>query len=123
MICHCRCIDVSTEWCTFQDDPESADRSRVGAIQNSLIEQDLSTVTTAIQSDKGEFKIKNTKSKAAVANSKAYNEMKNFADRLNADMSIISRSQHIFNLANQESKFIKEKSKSVIIATCLFIGI
>ncbi len=115
---------MSAEWRTFKENPDSANCSRVGAVQiNFLNEEDLSTVTVTVHPDKCDFNFKNTKSKSEIANSKAYNEIKILADRLNADTSVISRAQHIFSLVNHEPKLFKEKSKSVIIATCLFLGI
>lgn len=124
-----RVVDVGSEWRTFANDSESKDMSRVGAIEDpSMGGADLSTTIGRATGSAGFdengmplYRNKNTESAADKAKRKANREIKEMAERLSADQSIISSAQHIFHTV-QKNKLIKGRSNNAIIAACMFMA-
>lgn len=91
-----RCIDVGSEWRTFANDKDSKDMSRVGAAEDpSMEDQDLSTTIGRATGAAGfgenglpTYRNRNIESAAEKAK-KANKEIKEMAERLSADQSII----------------------------------
>lgn len=93
---------------------------RVGHIQTNE-QEDLSTRTFQLSGDS--FKLKNFYEKSATASSKIHSEMKNMADRIFSDDSILSQAKRVYRtVVRKDPNFTKGKSHDVIIATCLFMG-
>jgi transcription initiation factor TFIIB len=91
-----RAIDVGTEWRTFTNETGlEEDRSRVGPIENK-------SVTTPVEI-------------------KADRQIKDMADKLNLDASIISSAQSVFHKINEEN-LLRGRSHALVIATCIYIA-
>lgn len=124
-----RIIDVGSEWRTFANDKESTDMTRVGAAEDPTMDgSDLSTVIGRATGSAGfdmngipMYRNRNTESPYERAKRKANREIKEMADRLSADQSIINSAQHIFHTVHKE-KLIKGRSNNAIIAACMFIA-
>jgi len=124
-----RIIDVGSEWRTFANDKESTDMTRVGAAEDPTMDgNDLSTVigraTGAAGFDANGnplYRNRNTESASDKAKRKANREIKEMAERLSADQSIINSAYHIYHTV-QKNKIIKGRSSNAIIAACMFIA-
>ena len=91
-----RAIDVGTEWRTFSNETSiTEDRSRVGPIENKNL-----TTKVEIKADK---------------------KIKDMADKLNLDASIINSAQNIFHKINEEN-LLRGRSHALVIATCIYIA-
>ncbi|CAF0776442.1 unnamed protein product [Brachionus calyciflorus] len=124
-----RCVDVGSEWRTFANDKESTDMTRVGAAEDPTMEgQDLSTTIGRATGSAGFgenglpiYRNRNIETAAEKAKRKANREIKEMAERLSADQSIINAAQHIFHTVHKD-KLIKGRSNNAIIAACMFIA-
>src|SRR4051812_37724240 len=67
------------------------------------------------------YRNRNTETSTEKAKKKANREIKEMAERLSADQSIINSAQHIFHTV-QRDKLIKGRSNGAIIAACMFIA-
>lgn len=91
-----RAIDVGTEWRTFSNETDlSEDRSRVGPIENPNV-----SAPVEIKADK---------------------QIKEMADRLNLDKSIVASAENIFHKIVEEN-ILRGRSHSNVIATCIYIA-
>lgn len=124
-----RIIDVGSEWRTFANDKESTDMTRVGAAEDPTMDgNDLSTTIGRATGSAGFdaagmpiYRNRNTESASDKAKRKANREIKEMAERLSADQSIINSAYHIFHTV-QKNKLIKGRSNNAIIAACMFIA-
>ena len=124
-----RIVDVGSEWRTFSNDKDAKDMSRVGAVEDPTMEgMDLSTSIGRATGSAGFdeagnplYRNRSLESAAEKAKRKANREIKEMAERLSADQSIISSAQHIFHTVHK-NKLIKGRSNNAIIAACLFIA-
>jgi len=124
-----RMIDVSSEWRTFASDKESTDMTRVGAAEDPTMDgNDLSTTIGMATGSAGFdangvpiYRNRNFESSSDKAKRKANREIKEMAERLSADQSIINSAQHIFHNLHK-NKLIKGRSNNAIIAACMFIA-
>lgn len=124
-----RIIDVGSEWRTFANDKESTDMTRVGAAEDPTMDgNDLSTTIGRATGSAGFdsngmpiYRNRNIESSFDKAKRKANREIKEMAERLSADQSIINSAQHIFHTVHK-NKLIKGRSNNAIIAACMFIA-
>jgi transcription initiation factor TFIIB len=124
-----RIIDVGSEWRTFANDKESTDMTRVGAAEDPTMDgHDLSTTIGRATGSAGFdasgnplYRNRNTESASDKAKRKANREIKEMAERLSADQSIINSAYHIYHTV-QKNKIIKGRSSNAIIAACMFIA-
>ena len=92
-----RIIDVGSEWRTFANDKESTDMTRVGAAEDPTMDgNDLSTTIGRATGSAGFdanglpiYRNRNLESSYEKAKRKANREIKEMAERLSADQSII----------------------------------
>lgn len=124
-----RCVDVGSEWRTFSNDKDSKDMSRVGAAEDPTVEGEMEGTTIGRATGSAGFgenglpiyRNRQSESAADKAKRKANREIKEMAERLSADQSIISAAQHIFHTVHKD-KLIKGRSNNAIIAACMFIA-
>ena len=124
-----RVIDVSSEWRTFSDDTGGADKSRVGAAENSLLEGgNLSTMIGPGTGRPGETSYRNytrpTSSNTAASDRSLINAMRiiaEMADRINLPKVITDRANKLFKMV-QDGKHLTGRAHGAIAAACLYIA-
>lgn len=124
-----RIVDVGSEWRTFANDTESKDMCRVGAAEDPTMDgNDLTTTIGTATGNAGFdangkpiYRNKFSENSNDKTKRKANKEIKEMAERLSADQSIISSAQHIFHNVHK-NRIIKGRSTNAIIAACMFIA-
>jgi len=132
-----RVIDVGSEWRTFSSESGSADKSRVGATENTLLGSDLSTMIgpspggrgaggsysnmssdAAIYANRSRSQSSSTSDRALMD---AFRTMSNMSDRINLPRTITDRANVLFKVV-YEGRNLKGRSNSAIAAACLYIA-
>eukprot|EP00794_Sanderia_malayensis_P016158 gene16158-17781_t len=125
-----RVIDVGSEWRTFSNENNAADRSRVGATENTLLAgNDLSTMVgrdrnTGSAADYNSFsKYQNRSGMSGSDRSllNAFREINTMADRINLPAKIGDRAKSLFKQVHDQ-KTLKGRSNDAIASACLFIA-
>jgi len=133
-----RVIDVGSEWRTFSSESGSADKSRVGATENSLLGSDLSTMIgpspggrgagssySNMSSDAAIYSNRSSRSQSSSTSDRAlmdaFRTMSNMSDRINLPRTITDRANVLFKVV-YEGRNLKGRSNSAIAAACLYIA-
>lgn len=130
-----RVIDVGSEWRTFSNESGSADKSRVGAAENTLLGSDLSTMIGPCPGGRAgsgsymssDAAIYNNRSRPQSTSSSdralmdAFRTMANMSDRINLPRTITDRANVLFKVV-YEGRNLKGRSNSAIAAACLYIA-
>lgn len=123
-----RTIDVSSEWRTFSNKDEGdKDRSRVGGVENPLLDGGLSTAISGdlgvMYDEDGKLKYRNKMQLSAADRNKinAFREIENMAHKINLTQDIISSAMEIYKRV-YESKALKGKNSDAIIAASVYIA-
>jgi len=133
-----RVIDVGSEWRTFSSESGSADKSRVGATENTLLGSDLSTMIgpspggrgaggsySNMSSDAAIYSNRSSRSQSSSTSDRAlmdaFRTMSNMSDRINLPRTITDRANVLFKVV-YEGRNLKGRSNSAIAAACLYIA-
>lgn len=119
-----RMIDVDAEWRSFADD-DGIDRSRVGEAENSMTGGQVQSTRIAALPGVGadgqpSFVKRLVETPVEKKNRLAKEEIKEMAERLSLDLSVIARAQEIY-MKVQRDKLIARKSNALI-AACVFVA-
>jgi len=129
-----RVIDVGSEWRSFSngDNGKEAERSRVGAAENTLLgTSDLTTIIgpstgRASFDDMGNSLYTNARRNTSVASTEralinAFRILANMADRINLPKTIVDRASLLFKKINDGGR-MRGRSNEAIAAACLYIA-
>lgn len=112
-----RVVDVGSEWRTFSD--SSSDPSRVGAAENPLLENELSTgIARAAGS---EYYNRNTMSSTNRNLLDAFRMINDMGDRINLTKAITSEAAAIYKRVH-EQKGVRNRPRPAIATACLYIA-
>lgn len=124
-----RVIDVGSEWRTFSNEANSADPSRVGGPENSLLSGgDLSTMigpaTGSASFDEfggAKYQNRRTMSSSDRALIAAFREISSMADRISLAKTIVDRANNLFKQVH-DGKSLKGRSNDAKASACLYIA-
>jgi transcription initiation factor TFIIB len=125
-----RVIDVGSEWRTFSNDKSSADRSRVGAAENPLLDGGelttyIGSVATKPGSADNSTSFTQWQKKGMSATDRglvnAFRDIGTMADKLNLPRIIIDRCNALFKQVHEE-KQLKGRANDAVAAACLYIA-
>lgn len=112
-----RVVDVGSEWRTFSD--SNNDPSRVGAAENPLLDNDLST--TIGQSTGTEYRNHHAMTSSNKTLMGAYRDINEIADRVNLPRIIIEEASGLFKKVHEQKK-LKNRSRLAIVSACIYIA-
>lgn len=112
-----RVVDVSSEWRTFSD--SNSDPSRVGAAENPLLENDLST--TIGRSTGTEYHNRNAMSSTNRTLMGAYRDINEIADRVGLPRTITDEAASYFKKVHSSRK-LRSKPRLAITSACIYIA-
>lgn len=112
-----RIVDVSSEWRTFSD--SNSDPSRVGAAENPLLENDLSTRIGA--STGTEYHNRNSMSSANRTLSSAFRDINEIADRAGLPRTITDEAANLFKRVH-EQKRLRNRPRLAIVSACIYLA-
>lgn len=112
-----RVVDVGSEWRTFSD--SNADPSRVGAAENPLLDNDLST--TIGRSTGTEYHNRNSMSSSNRTLLSAYRDINEIADRVGLPRTITDEASAHFKRVH-EQKRLKNRPRATIASACIYIA-
>lgn len=110
-----RVVDVSQEWRNLAD--SNGDPSRVGAAENPLLENDLST--SIAKSD--DYHSRNTMSSTQRTLLDAIRQINEVADRVSLPRTITDEAAAIFKKVHEQRK-LKNRSRVAISSACIYIA-
>lgn len=113
-----RVVDVGSEWRTFSD--SNNDPSRVGAAENPLLENDLST-TIGAAAGSTEYRDRNTMTSSNRTLLRAYRDINEIADRSNLPKIITDAASQLFKKVH-EQRGLRNKSGIAITTACIYIA-
>jgi len=124
-----RVIDVGSEWRTFSNDKDSKDRSRVGDVENRLLSNSGSDLSTMIgpmgngQMNEEYSKFNNRRQMNATDRAliSSFREITSMADRLHLEARTVDKAKANFKEV-YESRSLKGRSNDAIAAACLYIA-
>lgn len=113
-----RVVDVGSEWRTFSD--SNSDPSRVGAAENPLLDNDLSTSigrsTTGI-----EYNNRNSMSSTNRTLLAAFRDINEIADRVGLPKTITDEASSLFKRVH-EQKRLRNRPRLAIASACIYIA-
>lgn len=113
-----RVVDVSSEWRTFSD--SASDPSRVGAAENPLLDNDLSTTigrsTTGV-----EYHNRNGMSSTNRALMLAYRDINEIAARVGLPTTIVEQSSSYYKQIH-EQKRLKSRPRVAVASACIYVA-
>lgn len=112
-----RVVDVGSEWRTFSD--SNSDPSRVGAAENPLLENDLSTRIGA--SAGTEYHNRNSMSSTNRTLSGAFRDINEIADRVGLPRTITDEAAALFKRVH-EQKRLRNRPRLAIVAACIYLA-
>lgn len=112
-----RVIDVGSEWRTFSD--SASDPSRVGAAENPLLENDLST--TIGRSTGTEYHQRNAMSSTNRTLLSAIREINEIADRVNLPKIITDEAATMFKKVHEQRR-LRNRPRLAIVSACIYIA-
>lgn len=121
-----RLVDVGTEWRSFSDDRSGNDPSRVGAPENPLLSNDLSTsINVGFGGSDHDRALANAQRKLASSSDRQMNQalmlIREMSEKINLPRSIQDRAAKRFKEVI-ESKALRGKSNEGQAAACLYIA-
>lgn len=112
-----RVVDVGSEWRTFGD--STNDPSRVGASENPLLENDLSTRIGALPGT--DYHNRNAQSSANRTLRSAFRDINEMADRVGLTATITEAASAYFKQVH-EQKRLRNRPRLAIASACLYIA-
>lgn len=113
-----RVVDVGSEWRTFGD--SNNDPSRVGAAENPLLDNDLST-TIGRSTTGTEYHNRNAMSSSNRALVIAYNQINEIADRVGLPKTITDEAASFFKQIHELRK-LRSKPRLAVVSACIYIA-
>lgn len=113
-----RIVDVGSEWRTFND--STADPSRVGAAENPLLENDLSTHIGRSVSGP-EYHNRNTMSSTNRALINAYRDIGEMADRAGLPKNITDEASALFKQVHEQRR-LRNRPRLAVAGACIYIA-
>lgn len=113
-----RCVDVSSEWRTFND--STTDPSRVGAAENPLLENDLTTHIGRSTSGP-DYHNRNSMSRTNRTLQSAYRDINDIADKANLLRIITDEASALFKRVHEQRK-LKNKPRLAVCSACIYIA-
>ncbi|CAF0844855.1 unnamed protein product [Brachionus calyciflorus] len=111
-----RIIDVTSEWRTFSESTDKPDMNRVGEAMDPNKETNLGTYIERVKKD-NKLNLKKFENFDEKTKRLGNIQIKEIAEKLNADKSIINAARNIFENFN---KLFKGRKKGLLIATCVY---
>lgn len=112
-----RVVDVGSEWRTFSD--SNSDPSRVGAAENPLLENDLST--TIGRSTGTEYHNRNATNNTNRTLMAAYRDINEIADRVGLPRIITDEASSFFKRVHEQRR-LRNRSRLAIASACIYIA-
>lgn len=112
-----RIVDVSSEWRTFSD--SNSDPSRVGAAENPLLENDLSTRIGAAAGT--EYHNRSSMSSTNRTLSGAFRDINEIADRVGLPKTITDEAAGLFKRVH-EQKRLRNRPRLAIVSACIYLA-
>lgn len=112
-----RVVDVGSEWRTFSD--STSDPSRVGAAENPLLENDLST--TIGRTNGSEYYNRNTMSSTNRALLAAFRNINEIADRVGLPRTITDEAAAIYRQVHEQRK-LRNRPRLAVVGACIYIA-
>lgn len=112
-----RIVDVGSEWRTFSD--SNNDPSRVGAAENPLLENDLSTRIGAAQGT--EYHNRSTMSSANRTLSAAFRDINEIADRVGLPRTITDEASGLFRRVHEQRR-LRSRPRLAIVSACIYLA-
>lgn len=112
-----RVVDVGSEWRTFSD--SNSDPSRVGAAENPLLENDLST--TIGRSTGTEYHSRNTMSSTNRTLMGAFRDINEIADRVGLPRIITDAAASFFKQVHEQRR-LRNRPRIAIVSACIYIA-
>lgn len=112
-----RVVDVGSEWRTFSD--SNNDPSRVGAAENPLLENDLSTrigISTGT-----EYHNRSTMSSANRTLSAAFRDINEVADRVGLPKTITDEAAGLFKRVHEQRR-LRNRPRLAIVSACIYLA-
>lgn len=124
-----RMIDVSSEWRTFSNDKESKDMSRVGAVENQLLNgEDLTTYVGRATGQAGydEFgnpKYRNRKTMSAMERTltTGFRDIGVMSERLNLPHCVSQQAEVLYKKV-YDSRALRGRCQDAVISACIYIA-
>lgn len=113
-----RVVDVGSEWRTFSD--SNSDPSRVGAAENPLIENDLST-TIGRSTTGTEYHNRNAMSSTNRTLIGAFRDINEIADRVGLPKTITDEAANRFKQVHEQRR-LKNRPRIAIASACIYIA-
>lgn len=112
-----RIVDVGSEWRTFSD--SNNDPSRVGAAENPLLENDLSTRIGA--SSGSEYHNRNSMSSANRTLTGAFRDINEIADRVGLPRTITDEAATWFKRVYEQRR-LRNRPRQAIVSACIYLA-
>lgn len=109
-----RVVDVGSEWRTFSD--SNSDPSRVGASENPLLENDLST--TIGRSTGTEYHNRGAMSNTNRTLVNAFRDIREIAERIGLPKTITDEAAGLFKQVHDQRR-LKNRGRAAIVAACI----
>lgn len=124
-----RIIDVSSEWRTFSNDKEAKDMSRVGAVENQLLNgEDLTTYVgrctgQASFDEYGNPKYRNRTTMSAMERTltTGFKEIAVISERLNLPQCVRQQAEVLYKKV-YDTRALRGRSQDAVIAACVYIA-
>lgn len=113
-----RVVDVGSEWRTFSD--SASDPSRVGAAENPLLDNDLST-TIGRSTNGVEYHNRNGMSSTNRALMLAYRDINEIADRVGLPKTITDEAASFYKRIH-EQKRLKSRPRVAVASACIYVA-
>ena len=112
-----RIVDVGSEWRTFSD--SNNDPSRVGAAENPLLENDLSTRIGAAAGS--EYHNRNSMSSANRTLTGAFREINEIADRVGLPKTITDEAANYFKRVYEQRR-LRNRPRQATVSACIYLA-
>jgi len=113
-----RVVDVGSEWRTFSD--SNSDPSRVGAAENPLLENDLST-TIGRSTTGTEYHNRNAMSSTNRTLIGAFRDINEIADRVGLPRTITDEASSLFRRVHEQRR-LRNRPRLAIASACIYIA-
>lgn len=113
-----RVVDVGSEWRTFSD--SVSDPSRVGAAENPLLENDLST-TIGRSTTGTEYHNRSAMSSTNRTLMAAFRDINEIADRVGLPKTITDQAASLFKQAHEQKK-LRNRPRVAIASACIYLA-
>lgn len=113
-----RVVDVGSEWRTFSD--SNSDPSRVGAAENPLLENDLST-TIGRSTTGTEYHNRNAMSSTNRTLMGAFRDINEIADRVGLPRTITDEAASLFKQVHEQRR-LRNRPRLAIVSACIYLA-